>query len=419
MVVPNSPITCEKICAIISCLILAVLIFLPAAPLQAKSTVSPSLNINLSLEDLIWGGAYTACDSVNHRFLVVASEWGDNIHFYGAILNADGSAVADRIPICTNPVGQHCASQPAFDPSRQRYLAVWADNRIGFWQCYGRFINADGSSGREEFLISPADEWWSPSALVYDSANQRFMLVMTPEIYPYNLWVQFINADGSIPGPPRIITDFTEGYGAWSCNAAYDVNHQRFLVAYGADYYLYETRAQVLNTDGSSFSGEFLLSPVEHMVTGCAFDPMTNCYLVLWGSPGAEDHANHGQLVNAAGNLVGNPVIITDGYNVGSLSAVYDFRNQKFLVIGSAYNAAPGYDGVFAQALNPDGSRFGSPVPMGSAWQLSASTAHDPVPNKTLVIWLDMAPKGIDVYGKMVSLDRWSKGAGMLLLLLN
>jgi hypothetical protein len=408
-----------KMWAIISGMVLASVIFLQTAPLQARGPVGPLLNIDMSPGDLIWSGVYTTCDSVNNRFLVVASEWGaDYMHFYGTILNADGSTFANRIPICTNPVGQHAASQPAFDPLRQRYLAVWADNRVGFWQCYGRFINADGSFASEDFRISPEEEWWSPGALVYDSASHRFMLVMVPEIYPYNLWVKFINGDGSISGPPRKITDFTEGYGAWNCTSAYDANHQRFLVAYGADYPVHETRAQVLNADGSSFSGEFVLSSVEHMVTSCAFDPINNRYLVLWGSAWIEDLPNHGQLVDAAGNLVGNPVIVTDGYYEGGLGVVYDSRNRKFLVTGSAYSVTPTYDGVFAQSLNPDGSRFGAPVAMGSAWQLSASTAYSRISNKTLVTWLDMTGSGKDVYGKMVSINQRSKLGGVLLLLL-
>ena len=408
-----------KMWTIISGMVLAWLIFWPASPLQAGGTVGPLLNIDMSPEDLIWGDNYTAYDSANNRFLVVASEWGaDYIHFFGTILNADGSTFTNRIPICTKPVGQHCAFQPAFDPVNQRYLAVWADNRVGFWQCYGRFINADGTLASEDFRISPDEEWWGPSGLVYDSTNHRFMLLMVSNAFPYNLWVQFINGDGSIHGPPRKITDFTEGYGVWGCTAAYDSNHQRFLVAYGADYYINETRAQVLNADGSSFSGEFVLSSVENMVTSCAFDPINNRYLVLWGSAVIGDLPNHGQLVDAAGNLVGDPVIVTDGYYESGLGAVYDSRNQKFLVTGSAYSVTPTYDGVFAQSLNPDGSRFGSPVPMGSAWNLSASIAHSPVSNETLVTWKDMAGSGTDLYGKMVSINQRPKLAGALFLLL-
>ncbi len=419
-------------------LMFLIIISLSISQVSAQNTVivGPQIDIYIGPKDQ-WMSAgegpasYVALDSINNRFLVV---WEDDRNdqgqpyywerdIYGQLINADGTLYGSPIAISTLSGSQQLSPRVVFDSTNGRFLIIWRDTRdiapwdYGPWNTYGQLVNADGTLYGDNFAISTITggeyHGMSPSGVVFDTVSERFFVTMVGHTeggfyVPYNVFGQFVNADGSLYASPFPITNYMEGYGVGGHALAYDLNNRRFLVAWGLNEDK-QIHARLLNADGTFYGSEFTISttlgPYDrgNALSSISFDPVHSRFLVIWST--AYGDYTHGQVVNADGTLHGTEIAISD-YPSGFGSAIFDTTNNKFLVVGYK-----GHPPIFGQLLNPDGSLYGSQFTIldvlysSPLWPFVAFGSGG---IGSLVVWADTpyySESGYDIFGKFVKLE--------------
>ena len=386
------------------------------ADAQAPSViVSPQIEIFAGPGDQGRGGVSISFDSAHNRFLVL---WTDEVStpsdVYGQLVNADGTRYGSPIAITVNE-GWQWSPQATFDPVNERYLAVWDDNRNGVSNIYGQLVSADGSLYGSNFAISPLPpsdhQGWRPKVR-FDSGNDRFFVIWSgPSTgLPYNLYGQFVNADGSLHGSMIQLTDVgTEYFLSWQ-DMQSDPSNSRFLVTWVNQYdaHIY---GQLLNADATPYGSEIAVGQygLGWSFTGSlGFDPVHSGFLEAWDGPSG---GIVGQLIDADGTLYGTEFTILSESETYPPSVAFDDANKRFLV---ASGIQLSYLGITGQFLNPDGSLYGSNFEvfrvsstpyMGGYWPLVASGSAQ---TGSLVVWRDVPYEGLgysaDIFGKFVKL---------------
>ncbi|HTG01426.1 MAG TPA: CFI-box-CTERM domain-containing protein, partial [Nitrospirota bacterium] len=190
-----------------------------------------------------------ANDSVNHRFLVVWTDYrtvgSSNTDIYGALVSAATGGLVTTATgtnfIISNAANEQQYQAAAFDTVNRRFLVAWSDNRnsgsSGF-DIYGALVNSDGSlystASGSNFVISNASAAQTSPSVVYESGNGRFLVVWSDQrnnaSTSADIYGQYVNVDGTMAGSEFIIASTTTQENIPS--AAYNSSCGNTLVTY-------------------------------------------------------------------------------------------------------------------------------------------------------------------------------------------
>jgi hypothetical protein len=314
----------------------------------------------------------------NNRYLVVYDKSGD---IYGKFVSANGITYGAEFVICDDTNGQYSPSV-AYDSVNQRYLVTWQDTRNSGTtgtDIYGQLVNANGTLGGSNFIISDASiNQYSPS-VAYDSVNLRYLVVWYDDrnsgTTGLDIYGQLVNANGTLYGTLSndnfVISNATTGQ--FSPSVAYDSVNQKYLVVWTDDRNSGTTDrdiyGQFVNANGTLDGSNFIISNATsgQSTPSVAYDSVNQRYLVVWADDrnlGTTGWDIYGQLVTAAGSLYGtssevNFAISSASNNEGDASVAYDSAHQMYLVAWTDNrNYGTIAPDIYGQLVKADGSLY-------------------------------------------------------------
>lgn len=141
-----------------------------------------------------------------------------------------------------------------------------------------------------------------------------------------------------------------------------------------------------------------------------AYDSVNRRFFVAWTERSQEGGDIYGQLVNPDGSLYGSriPICTTVGHQA-TPQIVFDPAHQRFLVVWESSEDG-GWE-VYGQLINSDGSLYGgsfriSPFPdTGNMWDAFKSVGFDSILNRFFVICYQTNAHPTNFYGQFVNPD--------------
>ncbi len=375
----------------------------------------------VSLKETKWGKPYFIyTDKVNYQhkvyeFTIPLKELGiaagakkENIHL---AFSAYGTAAFNGV----------LSPSLAYDSQNNRYLIVYLKSEFpNPPSVYGHLLNCDGTAYGDEILISEGEyQRWNPS-VAYDRANQRFLVVWSEynSSTSYDIYGQMVNANGTLSGSNFAIANANQGQ--YYPQAAYDAANQRFLVVWeDLRNGTYDIYGQLVNANGSLYSGNFIISDAANSQErpALAYDNSNQRFLVVWADTrGGSDYDIYGQLVNANGTLSGSNFVISDAASAQyNPSLAFDSTNQRFLVTWEDSRGGSYYD-IYGQLVNANGTLNNNNFVISDEDfdQLCPSVAFDSVTQRFLVVWEDIrSDETYDIYGQYVNANGTLSGANL------
>ena len=384
------------------------------APVLAALVAGPRIPIATGLNPEYVASEMTtpvAYDPENQRFLTAWIEEQPDEQSTSYIrtslllrlINLDGALAGS--PVALRPFNNHqIQANPhvVFDPQARRYFAVWLewgyqDDEVG---TYGQFISSEGSPLGLPFLITPHGEKFTPVALLFNPADQRFLLLLLsgqPPGQANNLSGQFITAEGALYGSRFQITNYTTGYGVTQTVAAFDPQIQKYLLVYqAADFD--QIRGRFLQADGTPEGDEWAISSQLRFPDSVINDPLHHRFLVLWRATHDDPDA---LLLNAEGSALASFRLCRPcptGTYGRTYKGGFDTILQEYLVVW--YD-----DKIYGQLVTADGQKAGaySPLYASSTGGTSpvAGFALAPRMAGALVTWSELVSEeeGNNFYG--------------------
>ena len=297
-----------------------------------------------------------AYDTINERYLVVSvkvkSEETDRSRIDGMFIDIAGSPVGSEFTISEDGGEYYCPSV-VYDDAQDRFLVVWN----GASSVFGQFVNSDGTLNGPRITLTETAN--SPcgrcSSVAYNSVQGTFLAAWgekNPSQHD-NIYAQLIAADGSLDGP-KLALSADGAYPAFP-SAAYDSINQRFFTVWdSADHH--GIKGRMINPDGTFVAKDFFLysdTGVQYWPT-VSYDSVNTRFLVSWEHSDTNTFALLGQLVNADGTLYQPFFTISQaGLDVSYHASVYDGADKKyFLLFGDFANN----ERVYGQAVTADGA---------------------------------------------------------------
>ncbi len=225
-----------------------------------------------------------AYNNATEQYLVVWQDWSSatsSTDIFGRLVNTDGTFASDIFVIANSTTNEQNPSV-VYNSFTNEYLVVW-DNGT---HIYGQIVNANGTLKGSSFAIYEGEEAQDHPSLVYNSITHEYFVVWsgrdpTALFYHYDIYGQFIYANGTLKGST---INIFEGYGA-------DEN------------------------------------------PSVAYSPANNRYFVVWQHYKTDDDI-YGQLIEANGTLVGDPIIISDASGDQEDPAIaYNNSINRYLVV--------------------------------------------------------------------------------------
>jgi len=306
-----------------------------------------------------------AYDPSNNRYLAVFQRVGTNdVDIYGQLINCDGTpAGSEFIIFDSNAFLSENATKIAYDSDNHRFLVVWAYNS----DIYGQLVDANGSLSGGIITISNAAGFQQSPHVTYDNVNDKYLLVWSDtrnySITNTDIYGQFVTANGSLDGSNFIIDDNDRSQLAPS--VAYDNITQRFLVAWEDGPNNYDIYGRILNANGTPYGNNFVISDAADFqwTPKISYDSTNHRFLVVWGDDrnGALNSDIYGQLVEADRSLNGNNFFISNATNEqGFHEVAYDSTNHRFLVVWRDERNSSMYTDIYGQFINENGSLNGN-----------------------------------------------------------
>lgn len=258
------------------------------------------------------------------------------------------------------------------------------------------------------------------------------LILLVTTIGPMHAWSLTLSTDplsqsdaaapssGDVIGVPFIIDDEAAGIETWGPAVAYNSQRQEYLVVWwndrtGCD----DIAGQRVSSSGVLIGSKIWIAhgcPADRRYPAVAYNSQDDEYLVAWN----EDYADiRGQLLSGAGGITGGAFDIALSVNdastsyLGSKPAVaYAATENKYLVVFDSH-LTTGH-GIFARALNSDGSAWGTSFevePLSTSSILLPDLAYNRMRNEFLVAWTQSNPGYWDIRGRRIKM---SGGAGTL-----
>jgi len=292
------------------------------------------------------GSPAVAADPGSGRFLVI---WTDDrskssgLDIYGRMVAGDGAAMSPDIAVAEADRGQAFPAV-AFDPTEDRFLAVWTDWRDAETvesDIYGRFVQADGRPAGAAFPIAQERVSQKFPAIAFDPAGRRYLVVWIDRRHPpyETLYAQFLAADGSFKGPDFRIADSVGDQRQPS--VVLDRKRGRFFVVWwerqdSAIYARFVADPLVAGTPTITIADGNDPRPAANLAVASA--PDEDRFFVVWTREADNETRGldvYGLLIDAAhGKAVGAPIPIAAGTGREQSAVVgYDQRERRFLVV--------------------------------------------------------------------------------------
>jgi hypothetical protein len=177
-------------------------------------------------------------------------DWMENSDMYGALLNGEGEVLVNDIPMRddfgTDDEGDQRHNNIVYNPDRNEFLASWSDNgrpSLRNGGAVGRIVNADGSLGDNEIIISDEAGFQMFPHIVYIEERQMYFAVWedgrnneNPDtIYwrdadNWDVYAGWLDASGNRVGDDIPVCTI-EGIQRYS-NVVYSPQADRFLIAW-------------------------------------------------------------------------------------------------------------------------------------------------------------------------------------------
>ena len=154
-----------------------------------------------------------AIDEQQNRYLMVYAGYdGAHADIYGQFVNPDGTTSGDEFVI-SDMRSDRADLHPsvAYDSINQSFLVVWEDWRNASssgTDIYGQLVHADGALNGDNFMISNAEGNQEHPSVAYDSGTRRFFVVWDDWRNGLGMsekYSQFVTADALLVGGKAVI----------------------------------------------------------------------------------------------------------------------------------------------------------------------------------------------------------------------
>ncbi len=341
-----------------------------------------------------------AYNAIDDQYMIV---WFDtrnpgNNDIFGQVITADATLIGANFPIIEFADAQIDPSI-AHSPAANRYLVAWRTQHGGaFNHGYGRILESLGEPVTGQFFVSEAG---FESSIAYNAAADEFFHEARNFAGggPGGIRGRRIDTGGNLLGVNIAIA--TAGAPAPAGEVAYDSVNNQYLATW-RNQDARNLQGQRIDAAGNLIGGPIIIWPSfpgsGRPTAAVAFSPADELFLVAFGDfsgPGIR-----GQFVSSEGDLVGGPFFITnDGGNSTTPEVVYVETADVFLVgwnIGGI---------VSSQAVSSEGALVGDPLVVVKDGTASGtpSMAYNTTDGEVLVAWSDnRAPGAPDIFVQRV-----------------
>jgi hypothetical protein len=334
------------------------------------------------------GGVSAAHNSTDNEYRVV---WFDSRisgqnDVYAQRVSTAGALLGPNVTIIAGSNSQ-TDTAIAYNPMTNQYFVTWRNQSDGpgsegFNHAFGGLVSATGGLIAREGDVSNGG---LEATLAYNSTNNEYFLEARNFAGGGTAGIrgQRISSLGALVGGG--ITIATAGAPAPAGQVAYNANANQYLATW-RDQSDANLKGRLINADGTLPGSPFVISsifPGSGLSASVAFDPLNDRYLVVFGTFSGGPVI--GQFVSGSGTPGASFTIFNSAANLSPFVA-YDSLNQVFLVAWRDSSVAE----VSAQLLADDGSPLGSPLSIVSGTAYNgprvAANSND---GQFIVAWAD------------------------------
>jgi hypothetical protein len=207
----------------------------PALESVAASNLSGEIvisNPSLSSEEHLPAIAY---DSEHNEYLVVwENDWGGGYHDVYAQRVSGSGQLLSWFALTTG--NSQVSPAVAYDPDRDRYLALWAEYRGSGtgWDVYGRFIPWNGPPDPTAFAICGWPGKQANPTVAYGRAQGEFLVVWKDEGVPSTISARRVLVTGGFPSDAWTLSPTTLE-NRDSPDVAYNLHRNEYLVTWDVE----------------------------------------------------------------------------------------------------------------------------------------------------------------------------------------
>ena len=319
------------------------------------------------------------------------------------------------------PLDHQADPAVAYNPDYDEYLVVWWDDRGADTDIYGQFVSASGISNGDNFTITVVPDEQSYPLVAYNSTDQEYMVVWRDKrggSMDYDVYGQVIGANGVLSGTNFMINAYGNDQKPW--DLVYDPNANHYLVVW-VDVGDNLVAGQLLDAAGNLIgTNAFAVTGVGGDHPRAAYDSIRSSYMVVYD----QNQDIYGQAIAADGSLSGIALpICNDAADQFYPDLEFNSSTGEYLVAwqDARNDVATGTD-VYARRMDQDGNLQGSAdtvISNAADTQRMPSVAYNSRVTQWLVAWEDYRNSnvsGIDVYGQRVTSAGGLAGQGNLLI---
>jgi hypothetical protein len=194
-------------------------------------------------------------------------------------------------------------------------VAAWADGNTGNADVRARLFHADGSTASDEFLVNATSSGHPHSPTITALSGGRFMVAWQDwdgATGDDDVWARLFDADGSTSSDAFLMTSSTAGYRDVPTTTALDEG--RFVVAWtDGTSGRYDVRARLFNADGSTTGRHFRINSTS---TGYPHVPTITAlsdgrFVVVWSDGTSGRHDVRARLFHADGSTASGEFLVS------------------------------------------------------------------------------------------------------------
>lgn len=109
----------------------------------------------------------------SNNFMVVWSEYDEDLDIYGRLLDASGQPIGDIFEICNGEGDQYCPSV-TYNSTKHRYFVTWFDEEENSWgtgRIFGRYMNNSSSDGEITEIVGKLDARYEYLSTLHNSVR--------------------------------------------------------------------------------------------------------------------------------------------------------------------------------------------------------------------------------------------------------
>jgi hypothetical protein len=297
-------------------------------------------------------------------------------------------------------------------------MVVWRDSRTSIYNIYGQIIAASGALSGTYLVVNEATDLQTQPRVAYNAApgaNEYLVAWAEAGVADWDIYGPRVAVDGTLldnPGTPADESDPAIGFPIGVANGkqeypalAANPENGRWLVTW------YDRRSdskgdvygQVVGAAGDLVGDEVTIAATPSTLEK---DPVVTYnlargeWLVVWRA--ADVCARR---LDGGGSLLGSEFAVSAGSDIKTDPAVAANATQdEYLVVWQDDRNSLKYD-VYGQRFAGDGSLIGGefPVSLLTGQQIDPAAAYNPAQDGYLVVWAENRDGNWDVYGQRLT----------------